>query len=71
MGTITRASDCPLGGVPGTFPSDTETTEKRSAGSARCATCKRFARLWPGEADCDRCRGVLPLVFVPGRGERR
>jgi hypothetical protein len=41
----------------------------------RCGKCKRFARLWPGERECDRCRGVLPLVYVSGaeagRGEAR
>lgn len=38
----------------------------------RCGKCKRFARLWPGEALCDRCIGMLPLAYVPRpkRGER-
>jgi hypothetical protein len=31
---------------------------------SRCATCKRFARLLPGEAECPSCAGVLALVFV-------
>lgn len=41
-------------------------------GSTRCVRCKRFARLWPGESVCDRCAGMLPLVYVPRpkRGER-
>jgi len=34
----------------------------------RCAKCRRFARLLPQHTRCDRCLGVLPLVF--GRGER-
>ena len=34
----------------------------------RCAKCRRFARLMPGETRCDRCSGVLPLDF--GRGDR-
>lgn len=33
----------------------------------RCAQCKRFARLWPGETRCDRCNGFLALEFVPSR----
>lgn len=38
---------------------------------SRCEKCKRFARLWPGESQCDRCNGALPLEYIPGRGERR
>lgn len=37
----------------------------------RCAKCKRFARLWPGESECDRCNGALALVYVPRPGEQR
>lgn len=29
----------------------------------RCATCKRFARLLPGQTECDSCAGVLGLDF--------
>lgn len=32
----------------------------------RCAKCKRFARLAPGETLCGRCAGMLPLVFKAG-----
>ena len=37
---------------------------------ARCATCRRFARLLPGETRCARCAGVLALDFGPVRGVR-
>jgi hypothetical protein len=45
----------------------------------RCATCKRFARLLPGETECSSCLGMLPLsLTLPGDtgsrhegGERR
>jgi hypothetical protein len=39
----------------------------------RCATCKRFARLLPGDTDCSTCLGVLPLDLTvsPLRGGRR
>jgi hypothetical protein len=44
----------------------------------RCATCKKFARLLPGETKCAPCMGMLPLdlaVSAPGSrpvgGERR
>ena len=39
---------------------------------SRCAECKRFARLLPGETKCARCLGVLPLDLsaVLGGGRR-
>ncbi len=37
----------------------------------RCARCRRFARLLPGETRCARCAGMLALEFAPKRGERR
>jgi hypothetical protein len=29
----------------------------------RCATCHRFARLLPGQSECNRCLGALDLDF--------
>jgi hypothetical protein len=29
----------------------------------RCAKCKRFARLLPGETTCSACSGALALEF--------
>lgn len=29
----------------------------------RCAECKKFARLLPGETKCAPCLGMLPLVL--------
>lgn len=29
----------------------------------RCAECKKFARLLPGETKCAPCLGMLPLAF--------
>jgi hypothetical protein len=38
----------------------------------RCAECKRFARLLPGETKCDPCLGALPLDLTAVlRGGRR
>jgi hypothetical protein len=38
----------------------------------RCAECKRFARLLPGETKCAPCLGALPLDLsaVLGGGRR-
>ena len=33
----------------------------------RCAKCRRFARLLPGETQCTRCTGALPLDFTSDR----
>lgn len=35
---------------------------------ARCARCRRFARLLPGETRCASCAGVLALDFRMLRG---
>ena len=39
---------------------------------SRCAECKRFARLLPGETKCAPCLGALPLDLsaVLGGGRR-
>jgi hypothetical protein len=61
MNRLDRSAVVPLDGVP--------------AHNNRCSTCKRFARLWPGETQCDRCNGALALEYIPrpttGPGERR
>jgi hypothetical protein len=31
---------------------------------SRCARCRRFARLLPGETRCARCAGMLALDFA-------
>jgi hypothetical protein len=37
----------------------------------RCAECKKFARLLPGETRCASCMGMLPLdLTVPDMGSR-
>ena len=38
---------------------------------SRCARCRRFARLLPGETRCAPCAGMLALEFAPKAGERR
>ncbi|SEP51058.1 hypothetical protein SAMN04489732_115126 [Amycolatopsis saalfeldensis] len=30
----------------------------------RCQTCKKFARLLPGETKCGPCMGMLPLALT-------
>lgn len=38
----------------------------------RCAACKKFARLVPGEKKCAACQGMLPLDLTAAEdGERR
>jgi len=39
---------------------------------SRCAECKKFARLLPGETKCAPCLGALPLDLsaVLGGGRR-
>ena len=41
----------------------------------RCGTCKRFAKLLPGDTECTACAGMLPLPItvteVQARGGRR
>ncbi len=36
----------------------------------RCASCKRFAKLLPGETKCAPCLGMLPLDLDVKRGGR-
>ena len=37
----------------------------------RCAECKKFARLLPGETKCGPCMGMLPLALtLPTAGVR-
>lgn len=36
----------------------------------RCAECKRFAKLLPGETKCSPCRGMLPLDLTITRAVR-
>jgi len=40
-----------------------ETAQPASTGVTRkrCADCKKFARLAPGETKCAPCMGMLPL----------
>lgn len=33
----------------------------------RCAACKKFARLAPGDTECAACAGRLPLPIDPLR----
>lgn len=39
--------------------------QRQSSGVTRmrCAECKKFARLLPGETKCAPCLGMLPLVL--------
>jgi hypothetical protein len=30
----------------------------------RCGTCKRFAKLLPGDTECMACAGMLPLPIT-------
>lgn len=38
-------------------------TPARGITRTRCETCKRFARLLPGDTECSACSGTLGLEF--------
>lgn len=47
------------------MPSVGQNGDARASGvtRTRCKTCRRFARLLPGELECAKCSGALALEF--------